>query len=353
MPYRALTDRGEWKVSADTALKHRVHRVAQQRFRKGVDRQEKIREAVKAILEHPYLEFDEWRTAEELFHRARAKMCRDRLNGLAVRLQRDEIRFEGLEGTSGSPKVTPDNLRGHSVKFLDLWSDWLLFALERHPQKGKGPVLVQYWLYSREAKSLRLLKHRDSIDYPEVGPVKVMRNGEWGDPDASDEADFYRTIEVHLGGDAAKQICGSIEPQTAGLLSALGLPSAVLDECREVTRIDIAAAEAKNQQRRERGDADRYGPQRGTPGLRWITDAGIRVGLQRPMKGDAAPDPPALQRVTAPEILEMSSGEDDRLTCGRCGARFEAADSQMLLIDNADSRPTPVCRVCSGSPPTP
>src|SRR5438552_12130401 len=276
MAYRILTAGVGWQVCADNALRQRITRLVHRQFRHDPEIEKHVR---GEILGHRYLQFDSWRHAEEVVRSARAKMCRERLVGLAVRLSRDEVVFEGLEETTGQTKLTPEKLRGHSARFLDLSADWLLLAIERHPLKSTGAVLVQYWLYSRKVKTLRLLTSgRDVLTQAVVGGDVHVKHGDgpWQTPDSEAETDFWATVRKHLGANAAEEIQRSIAPQESGLLDP---PPDVLEECHRLTGIDVAASEHRAVAARGKVYIEKYGQQPGTPGVHWVTDAGIRLGI--------------------------------------------------------------------------
>lgn len=278
MSYRIVGPDGVWRVCGDGALKKRIHVLVDRRFGSGTLAGLSMVEARDVILGHAYLEFDEWRCAEERYRKERAKRCREMLEGLKVRLERGELQQEGLEGQTGKPELTPDKLTGHSLRLLDLSDDWLLLRIERHPSGGSNVVLDQHWLYSRHGRKLYLL-HLETIQYPKTGDVKVQfGDGPWQKADEGLQTDFKGTVEKILGAEGVNVLEKAVQLQETGLWDP---PPEIFTKCKEITGTDHQAEERKHLELRERHYLKKYGPRQpsGKPGIALVPDAGIRLGM--------------------------------------------------------------------------
>src|SRR5713101_8700083 len=121
-------------------------------------------------------------------------------------MEKGEIKQEGVQGTKGDTALTPSKLSDRHIRLLDLSDNWLLISLERHPFGGSETVREQYWLYSRNDRSVHLLLDED-VMRPETGPIKMRRgDGPWQDADKSLEENFSRVVENLLGAEAMKRI---------------------------------------------------------------------------------------------------------------------------------------------------
>ena len=281
MSYRIVGPDGVWRAHGDDALKQNINTLIQRRYSSESGSTERIATARDAILNHPYLEIDNWSCAEQREIQERMRPCRKMLEGLKIRLERGEIRQEGVEGTKGSTSLTPTKLSDRHIRLLDLSENWLLVSIERHPYGGAETVREQYWLYSKKDRSIHLL-HDEDVTYPETGPIKVKRgDGPWKDSDKSLEEAFRRVVEDLLGADAMKRIDRNIGSPEDGLCMA---PSEVLAKCKAISGIDYEAEEESRRKLREKAYLEKYGPRthRGSAGIAMAP--GIRMVVKKETK---------------------------------------------------------------------
>ncbi len=274
MSYRIVTPNGAWRVCGDSALKQRINTLIQRRLKVDSERAA----AREAILDHPYLIFNEWDCAEVRYRRERAKRCRGVLEGLKVRLERDEVTQDGLEGATDQAELTVEKLTDHSLRMLDLSDNWFLLSVERHPYGGRDTVLIQYWLYSKHGRRVRRL-HTETIMYPKMGETKVRHGeGPWQNPEAAAQEEFQTTVVRLLGTEALEALEKAIQYQESGLCFA---PPEVLKKCELVTGIDSELKENAERRNREKSYQSKYGPRpsKGPAGVAIVPGAGMRFGV--------------------------------------------------------------------------
>ena len=82
----------------------------------------------------------------------RYKRCLGILSELRQRLEEDSISQEGLEGATGKPELSPDQLNGkdRNIHLLDIGDAFLLLELSRHPHGGADTVRRLTWLFDRQ-----------------------------------------------------------------------------------------------------------------------------------------------------------------------------------------------------------
>jgi len=288
MSFRALGSDGILRFYVDDAFRHLVNDLVQHRI-KGPMQQE---EARKAILGHPFVILNQAACAEERYRRTRVKEASQMLNELARRLGNGEVQQLGLEETTGSPILTANMLRkGHAVRLLNLSDDRLLLSLERHPQ-GSGPVRVQFWLYDKATRTLRLLNHRETVQEAIlVGKPKRYVAGKWEEVDEMEQNDFLQTVKHYLSAKGAKAIQEHFRPQ-AGYLDP---PEEIWAQCKTVTGIDYQAQEVSARDGREQEYRKLQGshPQEEAARVEWVVDAGIRFGMvpesEKPKQNEEPP----------------------------------------------------------------
>jgi hypothetical protein len=240
-------------------------------------------------MNHKALSFDKGRLAEEKLRIERAKRCRERGKRIGDSLDRGELIFLGLEDTTGHPELTAKKLLGHSVKFLDLDTVRTLLSVERHPNKGKGPVLIQYWVHNEADRTMRLLRETQLIqDAIITGPMKVYRNGKWEPVDVADEDSFFKDIETLFGPAARKTIERTFSPQESGLIDYTSIPEEINQCVRLLNGTDICQEEEKAAKAREAQYLARWGStqDKAQEGV-YIDLSRIRLGIEkseRPVK---------------------------------------------------------------------
>lgn len=197
MGYRVLGFNGIVWLLGDDALRSRIKRAFQNKFQDP----SVVKRMSMALLSHKALSFDKGRHAEAKLRNDRVKQCRERAEKLRAVLDKDEITFLGINETTGTPQLTSKKLVGHSAKYLDIDRGRTLLSIERHPHGGLGPVMVQYWLYEEDNKSLRLLQDSQLVqDAKLIGAPKVFINGKWESTDTRNETSFFEEIESLFGG---------------------------------------------------------------------------------------------------------------------------------------------------------
>jgi len=278
MSYRAVGPDGVWRVYGNNALKQRVNDLIQKRFSSEPNSAEKIASTRGAILNHHYLDIDNWSCAEQRDRQERTKRCRKILEGLKIRMEKGEIKQEGVQGTKGDTALTPSKLSDRHIRLLDLSDNWLLISLERHPFGGSETVREQYWLYSRNDRSVHLLLDED-VMRPETGPIKMRRgDGPWQDADKSLEENFSRVVENLLGAEAMKRIERMIGSADDSLCFA---HPKVLAKCKTISGIDYTADEESRNRLKEKTYLKKYGPRthKGPAGIAMAP--GIRIVSQK------------------------------------------------------------------------
>jgi hypothetical protein len=153
---------GAWRVFADTDFRLLIKKLAQRRYRSQDDQ---VRMVAAALEAHQYLIFDPRIVAERRYEVQRLAECRVLLRDLVAGLNDGSVRSEGIEGATGQAALTPDKLRGHGLRMLNVGDAFLLLRLDRHPTGGRGAMLAQYWLYSRQAATVTLLAHREDVPH--------------------------------------------------------------------------------------------------------------------------------------------------------------------------------------------
>jgi len=264
------TTKGEFRLVVTDPLKRLLNQRVQRRYSKPADRAKRAA-VLGEIMAHRYVLRDSWSAAEERHRVARAERCLQLLEGLRIRLERGETRYEGLEDATGRPRLGPAQLRDHSLRLLDLSPDWLLVSVARHPEGGSGAVRRQYWLYDRHGRVLHLL-HAETVARMTDGGWKVQKGtGPWRDPDDAAERDFLDTLARLLGPEA----CDVVRLSSVPADRLAHPPPEVLTECQRISGIDYPAEEAARSERRERGYRERYGPRQ--KGLLSISTASIEL----------------------------------------------------------------------------
>ena len=234
-------------------------------------------------MSHKALSFDKGRLAEEKLRIERAKRCRERGEKIGVALDQGELTFLGLEGTTGHPQLTAKKLVGHSMKFLDLDTVQTLLSVERHPNKGKGPVLIQYWVHNEDDRTLRLLRETQLIQDPVItGPTNVFRNGKYEPVDAGDEDSFFKEVETLFGHAVRKTIVRTFSPQESGLIDYTSIPEEIIQCIKLLTGTDICQEEEKAAKMREAQYLAKWGPaQDKTQEGVYFDLSGFRLGIER------------------------------------------------------------------------
>lgn len=261
---------GAFRLVLSDSLKRLLNRLVQERFRNPRDRESRAG-ALRDLLAHPYLVYEPWTAAEERHSIERAKRCLQMLEGFRVRLERGEVRYMGIEDATGQPELTADRLKDHSLRLLDLSSEWLLLSVARHPAGGAGVIRRQYWLYRRREHVLYLL-HAETVATVRDGQWKVQAEGEpWRDPDETLETDFYKTVTRILGPEASVIVKQSDVPA-----DALAYPAPeVLKECQSICEVDYQVEETRRREERQKTYMKRYGPRQ--PGLFSISTRGLEL----------------------------------------------------------------------------
>lgn len=276
MGVRVVTLDGVWRVFGDTKLKMALNQLVQHHAIKSGTSPGAI---YQELLAHPYLTFDPWSAAEEQHNAIRSRLCRNTINDVIAKLSRGELTFLGLEDSTEGATLTASKLSDRVIQCVELSDRWFLLRIERHPFGGTGQVLIQYWLYSKPGRTLRLLKNIDHLsDIILTGAPKVQKHdGTWEDVSAKLEDSFHRLLMDHFGAAAVDQFKRLVHPQDHVLFAP---PLEVLRECEAQTGIDYGAEQAAQRNVRERTYLKKFGPpqDRGPQGLGWALDAGIQAG---------------------------------------------------------------------------
>jgi hypothetical protein len=144
---------------------------------------------------------------------------------------------------------------------LDLSDDWLLLSINRHPEGGSPVEHRQYWLYSRQQRTVYFL-HIERVAEHLDGAWRVQRgDGVWRPVDNRLEQDFFETINTLVDPHASKLIQRASVPSER----LCHLSSEVLEKCQLIAGIDYAAQDKRHGEMREMKYQKKYGP-RG-PGL--------------------------------------------------------------------------------------
>jgi hypothetical protein len=231
---------GVLRVPLDSKLKDRLAKLVHQRF--GKEGGERISRVLEAVVGHRYFVKDRWAAALQREHTDRYRHCQELLQSFLSLLEQGEIRQEGLEGKTGQPELTPQKLRGRPIRLLDPGPDLLLIQVERHPMGSAAHVQVmQYWLYLRRARMVRLL-HDQTEGTPD--PIRIVvrrRNENWCEP-SSELRDGFHAFVVQVFGPGWKERFECLVAFQAHLLA--DRPSEVVIATKQITGIDIDAAEA-------------------------------------------------------------------------------------------------------------
>jgi hypothetical protein len=261
-----------WRISPDDSFRRRVTSLVQSRYAKnGRDAEQKAREA---ILNHPYLDFDKWRHAEELSYREELTKCRRRRGELARRLQEGAIRYVGIDDQSGDPELTAKRLRDRKIASLIVSADLLFVVVPRHP--ARDTVLWQSWLYSGQASTLELL---DVQDIAEIVPDRVLVTSGtgWRDPATALEDDFSETVRQILGLEGLASIRKLIDADAEELAAPSEKTARVI---QERYGINLAAVEEARRAAFEEKCLREFGP-RTEPSDLSIRTAKFRLEYER------------------------------------------------------------------------
>ena len=275
--------RSEWRLAVDQAWRQKLLGHIQRAF---ASKPKAEAEAAKlALLGHPYLLPDPAGEAERTHQRERYERCKGMLEGLKERLARGTIKQLGLEGTTGQASLTVERLSNRPVRLLDLSDDWLLVALERHPQ---GTILVHHWLYSRRRATVHLL-HVAEVVYVRPEAIKVQRgDGPWTEPGSALEDDFNRRAKSLLGEAAMASLRRLVLSQDSGVC---GEDEEVIAQCEEISGIPYRTQEAERRQARESGYRRKYGPPTLPPGIGFLPDR-MRLDYVREKRSPGEGDTP-------------------------------------------------------------
>lgn len=277
MSFRGVNLDGQVVLFGDDALRHQFNRAAQ-RLIKDPSTAKRV---VKSLLSHEILSFDKGRMAEEQLRHQRANSCRLRGGKLMAALNVGGLIFMGLEGCIGAPQLTSKKFVGHSVKYLDIDEARLLLSIERHPHGGKGLILVQYWLHDDDAKTLRLLEERQSVQEACLtGPMRIPKKGQWQPIDSIREDFFFGEVESWFGRDFRHTIAKSFSPQESGLIHHNTLSEKINEQIKLLTGTDIRQREEEESQKREACHLTKYGSQQSNapPGI-YIVPGAFRIGM--------------------------------------------------------------------------
>lgn len=264
---------GAFRLVVTDSLRRLLNKRVQRQFPEPSQR-EKRAEVLEVLIAHPYLVDDPWLAAEERDHITRGKQCLKMLEGLTTRLKRGEIHYAGIEEATGKPQLSADQLKGHSLRLLDLAANWLLLAVNRHPEGGSGLVRRQYWLHDRSHRVLHLL-HAETVQSVK-NPEQMVKSGDgpWQDVDDSLERGFVEMIGLHLGPESIEVVMRSSTPA-----ERLAHPNPeVLGECGAICKIDCVAEEKRHREDQEATYFKKYGPRRTQPSLLpAISASGIEI----------------------------------------------------------------------------
>jgi hypothetical protein len=277
--FRGVGFNGVVRLFGDDALRNRLYTASQRRIKDPT----LARRTAQTLMNHKALSFDKGRLAEEKLRIERAKRCRERVERIETALDRGELRFLGLEDTTGHPELTAKKLVGHSVKFLDLDTVQTLLSVERHPNKGKGPVLIQYWVHDEDDRTLRLLREAQLLQDPIItGPMNVFRNGKGEPVDAGDEDSFFKEVQTLFGPAVRKTIERTFCPQESGLIDYTSIPQEIIQCIKLLTGTDISQEEEKAARMREAQYLAKWGPaQDKTQEGVYLDLRGFRLGIER------------------------------------------------------------------------
>ncbi len=278
MSFRGVGFNGVVRLFGDDALRKRLYDASKKRIKDPI----LARRTAQTLMNHKALSFDKGRLAEEKLRIERANRCRERGKRIGTALQRDDLRLLGLENTTGHPELTAKKLVGHSVKFLDLDTVRTLLSVERHPNKGRGPVRIQYWVHDEDDRTLRPLREAEFTQPVITGPTNVFRNGKWEPVDAGDEESFFKEIETLFGLAVRKTIEMTFSPQELGLIDYTSIPEEIIQHIKLLTGTNISEEEEKAAKMREAQYLAKWGPAQDKPqeGI-YVDLRGFRLGIER------------------------------------------------------------------------
>ena len=286
MSFRGIGFDGVVRLFGDDALRNRLYEASRKRIKDPT----LAKKTAQAIMNHKALSFDKGRLAEEKLRIERAKRCRERGKRIGDALNRGELTFLGIDDATGHPELTAKKLVGHSVKYFDLDTVQTLFSVERHPYKGKGPVLIQYWVHNEDHRTLRLLRETKTalIQDPIItGPMNVFKNGKWEPVDSANEDSFFDEVETHFGHGVRKSIERVFTPQESGLIDYTSIPEEIIQCIKVLTGTDICQEEEKAAKLREAQYLTKWGPvqDKAQEGV-YFNLSGIRLGIEMSERPD-------------------------------------------------------------------
>lgn len=273
MGFRVVGMNGIVCLLGDDALRSRLKKAIQKKFK----------DPAVALLTHKSLSFDKGRLAEARLRNNRVKQCLERGQKLRAALDKGEITFLGLDGRTGTPELTSKKLVGHSVKYLGLDRGRTLLTIERHPNGGLGPVLVQYWVYDQDNINLRLLQESQLIqDAILTGAPMVFVNGTWEPIDTRNEKPFFAEIETLFGKPFRKTVEQSFPSQESGFIDYASIPEDINQQIKLLVGTDIRQREEQEAKKRAGEYLVKWeSPQDQPPEGIYLDLSGFRLGIER------------------------------------------------------------------------
>jgi len=141
MSSRVILERA-FRLAVTDALNTLLNQLVQKKFPRPEDRGG-MAEVRATLLNHKCFPFDPWSAAEERHDIAQVKRCNGMLEGLKVRLQREEMRYKGIEAATRQPELILAKLKDQSLRMLEL-SDNLHSANTR----PTGPLRARLYLFT-------------------------------------------------------------------------------------------------------------------------------------------------------------------------------------------------------------
>ena len=271
-------------VPVDQALKDGLRKLCQKQL--GSEGEGKAADVLTTLLAHPYLVHDQRIIAEQADRVARHNRDKCVLVGMKKRLSAGELAQQGLEDATAQAELTVAKLSKRAVRLLGIADNWLLMEVDRHPAGGSGDVRIQYWLYGKRQRTLRLLKYRATMGKKGTALFAVRSGGGVPGPPKQDlRRQFLALVERQLGSSMVKTFARLIQLQSRKLAHA---PKEVAEEIEDITGINLTADEESCARDREARYAQEFGPRKARPFFT-IDHQTIRLARERGEGGTSRP----------------------------------------------------------------
>lgn len=166
-------------------------------------------DVLNRLTTHPYLVFDDQLAGQQ----AKRTEFYKKAKALFASLEKDFATGSViLTGHNNGTDKIDSSKPSRKILLRRVAPEILLLQIERHPYRGAGFHVNQFWLYDATTKVCELIGNQ-TIIVPKLGPTLVQKNGVWGQPTSLRE-EFNELIMSLLGecGLAALQSKTAFQP---------------------------------------------------------------------------------------------------------------------------------------------